>query len=133
MKKELSTAAALFAFACGIGKKHGNGNASVVVVLLGQLLRASSFPGTLAHEEILPHHHWVDFSTCNRRAVRSPNREQERPEQVKPVCQCTIIAKLNFFYPEKSRTILALHIYYRHTSSRYSLETTHEITLSSVK
>jgi len=103
------------------------------MVLLGQLLRASSFPGTLAHEEILPHHHWVDFSTCNRRAVRSPNREQERPEQVKPVCQCTIIAKLNFFYPEKSKTILALHIYYRHTSSRYSLETTHEMTLSSVK
>ena len=55
VKKELSTAAALFAFACGIGKKYGNGNASVVVVLLGQLLRASSSfkPGTLAHEEIL--------------------------------------------------------------------------------
>ena len=56
-----------------------------------------------------------------------------RKARVSEACQCTIIAKLNFFYPEKSRTILALHIYYRHTSSRYSLETTHEMTLSSVK
>ena len=101
-------------------------------MLLGQLLRASSFPGTLAHEEILPHHYWVDFSTCNRRAVRSPNREQERPEQVKPA-NAQSSQNFNFFYPGKSRTILALHVYYLHTSSRYSLETTHEITLSSVK
>ena len=81
------------------------------MVLLGQLLRASSFPGTLAHEEILPHHYWVDFSTCNRRAVRSPNREQERPEQVKPA-NAQSSQNSTFFYLGKSRTILALHICY---------------------
>ena len=64
-------------------RRRGGGGGfatEAMVLLLGQLLRASSFPGTLAHEEILPHH-WVDFSTCNRRAKSSS--PQPRPRKAK--------------------------------------------------
>ena len=72
------------------------------------------------------------FFHMQQKSGKEP-QPRTRKARASEACQCTIIAKLNFFHPEKSRTILALHIYYLHISSRYSLETTHEMTLSSVK